>query len=212
MLGAQPGFLGAHTVNQHANVIFSFFFHCITHTYFDNNNNLFQCAVSNSESHFIVILIYTKCFHKYAHAFDDHGSDNFTGVRTLVVPLDRTLRLLSARLPLHWECSRHDKRLPCEKPFMAHEVLTGLGYPQGPDERPARFVWNGWKIMYCVGQGYRSGRMPEQRGSGIGFAIKSKTFQCWICYSNPVSQKYVTLSRNLIYLFIRELGHVVSIL
>ena len=26
MLGAQPGFLGAHTVNQHANVIFSFFF------------------------------------------------------------------------------------------------------------------------------------------------------------------------------------------
>ena len=35
------------------------------------------------------------------HAFDKHGSDSFTGVRPLVVPLDRTLRLLSARSPLH---------------------------------------------------------------------------------------------------------------
>ena len=39
----------------------------------------------------------------------------------------RYVRLPSARSPLHWECSRRDKRLPCEKPFMAHEVLTGFG-------------------------------------------------------------------------------------
>ena len=35
------------------------------------------------------------------HAFNKYGSDSFTGVRPLVVPLDRTLSLLSARSPLH---------------------------------------------------------------------------------------------------------------
>ena len=33
-----------------------------------------QCAVSNSVSHFIVILIYTNCFHVCAHAFDEHAA------------------------------------------------------------------------------------------------------------------------------------------
>ena len=33
--------------------------------------------------------------------FDEHGSDSFTGVRPLVVPLDGKLRLFSARSPLH---------------------------------------------------------------------------------------------------------------
>ena len=49
-----------------------------------------QCAVSNSVSQFIVIPIYTNCFLVCTHAFDEHGSD-------------RTLRLLSARSPLHGE-------------------------------------------------------------------------------------------------------------
>ena len=35
-----------------------------------------QCAVWNSVSHFIVILIYTNCFPVCAHAFDEHGSDS----------------------------------------------------------------------------------------------------------------------------------------
>ena len=35
------------------------------------------------------------------HAFDKYGSNKFPGVRLLVVPLDRTLSLLSARSPLH---------------------------------------------------------------------------------------------------------------
>ena len=47
-----------------------------------------QCAVPNSVSHFIVILIYTNCFHVCAHAFDEYGSESFTGVRPLVVPQD----------------------------------------------------------------------------------------------------------------------------
>jgi hypothetical protein len=42
--------------------------------------------------------------HERAHAFDEHGSDSSTGVRPLVVPPDRMLRLLSVRSPLHWEC------------------------------------------------------------------------------------------------------------
>ena len=60
-----------------------------------------QCAVSNSVSNFIVSLIYTNCFHVPVHAFDEHGSESFTGVRPLVVPLDRMLRLISALWPLH---------------------------------------------------------------------------------------------------------------
>ena len=36
-----------------------------------------------------------------AHAFDEHGSDSSTGVRPLVVPPDRMLRLLSVHSPLH---------------------------------------------------------------------------------------------------------------
>ena len=54
-------------------------------------------------------------FHACAHAFDEHERYIFTGVCLHNVPLDRTLHLLSARSPLHWECiSRRDKRLPCE--------------------------------------------------------------------------------------------------
>ena len=47
-----------------------------------------QCAVSNSASHLIVILIYTNGFHVCAHAFVEHGSDSFMGVRPLVKPMD----------------------------------------------------------------------------------------------------------------------------
>ena len=36
-----------------------------------------QCAVSNSVSHFIVILIYTNFFHVCTHAFVKHGSNSF---------------------------------------------------------------------------------------------------------------------------------------
>ena len=62
---------------------------------------ILQCTVSNSVSHFIVIHIYNNRFQVYAHALDEHGSVSFTGVRPLVVLLDRTLRLHSARSPLH---------------------------------------------------------------------------------------------------------------
>ena len=62
---------------------------------------ILQCAVSNSVSHFIVILIHANCFHLCAHAFDEHGSDGFTGVWQLVVPLDGTCASpLPARLSI----------------------------------------------------------------------------------------------------------------
>ena len=68
-----------------------------------------QCAVSNWVSHLIVILIYPNGFQVWACKY---WSDSFTGVRPLIVPLDRTLRLLSARSPIHWECIiRPDKRV-----------------------------------------------------------------------------------------------------
>jgi hypothetical protein len=118
-----------------------------------------QYAVSNSVSHFIVILIYPKGFHAcvWMRLTNTEQNDSFTGVRPLViVPLYRTLHLLSTRSPLNslpTRLSRRDKHLPCEKPFMAPEAesCTGSG---------TRTIW-----MNCVGQGCGSGRTPEQCGS-----------------------------------------------
>ena len=58
----------------------------------------FKCASSNSVSHFIVILLYPNGFHVCTYAFDEQGSDSFTGVARLSCRL--TLHLLSARSPL----------------------------------------------------------------------------------------------------------------
>ena len=104
------------------------------------------------------------------------ASMRFMGVRPLVVPLDRKLRLLSAGSPLHWECSRRDKRLPCEKPFMAHEVLTGVGYRWFCDcervfsgagcysgaEESTKTVNSGWCALFAQ-QSKAPGQAPHSR-------------------------------------------------
>ena len=104
------------------------------------------------------------------HSFDKYGSDSFTGVRPLVVPLDRTLSLLSARSPLHWECIiRPDKRLPCEKPFMAPEAepCTGSGDPHNLDETGEK---------WCTVSDTAAGRTRV-------LWLRARLLRCWICYS-----------------------------
>ena len=100
---------------------------------------------------------------------DENRSNSFTGVRPLVVPLDRTLRLLSPRLPLHWECiSRRYKRLPCEEPFMAPETesCTCSG-TRG---------YFGWKIMYRVCAG-------RPNSAGQSQVLRLLLFFLRLCYS-----------------------------
>ena len=144
ILGAQPEILGAHTVNQHANQIFIYLqiFTVVLINILITDTEITMCC---SVSHFIVILIYPKGFQVYVHAFDEHVSVSFTGV----CHLDRTLSLLSACSPLHWECIiMHDKRLPREKPFMASkaESCTGSSDPHNLDETG----WVGRQLCDCV--------------------------------------------------------------
>ena len=59
-----------------------------------------QCGVSNSGLHFIVIVIFTNCFHLCAIVFDEHGRDSFTGVRPLDMPQDAAPPLCPLASPL----------------------------------------------------------------------------------------------------------------
>ena len=139
--GATRNFRGTHCKSTcHPNIHISTNFHCITNKYIDN-----------------------RCRNNVLF----HG---FTGVRPLVVPLDRTLRLVSARSPIHWECIiRRDKRLPCEKPFMAPEAepCTCSG---------TRTIWiRRVKNDVLCRTRVRVGSAPEQRRSVAGFANVSET-------------------------------------
>ena len=71
---------------------------------------------------------------------------------------------LPSRLSIENTFSRHDKRLPCEKPFMAHEVLTGFGYPTGD-----RHNLDETSEKECTVSDTGAGWTHEQPGVGHGF-------------------------------------------